>query len=246
MPKFKDMQTITLPGGGNFQFSAIRPDKLGASEYTLVTIVVDTTYSVQGFKNELLAAVKAIIRACQRHPRVDNLMVRLVLFNEKRHEVHGFVPLNQIDADSYKPFKCSGATALYDAVYDAIAATNQYAHTLFAQDFDVNAAVYIITDGEDNRSKTQPKDIASQVHSAARQEFLESLITVLIGINSGSANATAYLQLFKDEAKLSQYVDVADATPDNLAKLGTFVSHSISLQSQALGTGAAAAPSLTF
>lgn len=245
MPKFNDMQTIQVPGAGNFQFSAIRPEKLGATEYTLVTMVVDVTYSVSDFKDDLLEAVKAVVRACKQNPRVDNLMVRLLTFNDNRKEIHGFVPLNQIDPDSYKPFRCTGSTALYDAVYDAVAATNQYAKTLFAQDFDVNAAVYVITDGEDNRSTVTPKDIAAQVQSAAKQEFLESLITVLIGINTGSASASAYLQLFKDEAKLNQFVDVADASPDALAKLGAFVSRSISLQSQSLGQGNGA-PSLTF
>lgn len=245
MPKFNDMQTIKIPGAGNFQFSAIRPEKLGATEYTLVTIVVDTTYSVTDFKRELLDAVKAVIRACRQSPRVDNLMVRLLAFNEKTREIHGFVPLNQIDPDQYKPLRCSGATALYDAVYDAIAATNQYAGNLFAQDFDVNAAVYIITDGEDNRSRLRPAEIANQVRAAARQEFLESLISVLIGVNTGSASASAHLQLFKDEAELTQFVDVADADPDSLARLGSFVSRSISLQSQSLGSGTAA-QSLTF
>ncbi len=49
MPKFDNMQKLTVPGGGNFQFSAIRPDNLGAAEYTLVTIVVDITASVAEF-----------------------------------------------------------------------------------------------------------------------------------------------------------------------------------------------------
>lgn len=245
MPVFNNMQSIKLPGGGNFSFSAVRPDTLGATEYTLVTIVVDVTSSVADFSKELLDTVKSVINACQRNPRADNLMVRLLLFNDSRQEVHGFVPLSQIDANAYKPLKCYGATALYDAAYDAVAATNAYAKDLFAQDFDVNAAIYIITDGMDNCSGVSPAAVADQVRKAIKQEYLESLITVLVGVDTRDAGVAAHLQLFQNEAKLTQYVDVADAAPDNLAKLGNFVSKSISMQSQSLGTGSAS-QSLAF
>ncbi|EIJ43479.1 von Willebrand factor type A-like protein [Beggiatoa alba B18LD] len=239
MPKFNDMQTTTLAGGGNFQFSAIRPDKLGATEYTLVTIVVDISWSVDGFKKALLACIKSIIQGCQRSPRADNLMVRLLTFNDNRQEVHGFVPLNQIDPNSYPELQCSGSTALYDACYDAIGATNTYGKTLFDQDFGVNAAVYIITDGEDNRSTVTPKMIAKQVYDISKDEFLESMITVLVGVNTGNSTASGYLQIFQTEAGLNQFVEIDAATPDKLAKLAAFVDKSIRSQSQALGTGSA-------
>ncbi len=239
MPRFDNMQTVTLPGAGHFQFSAIRPDTLGASEYTLVTIVVDVTASVFEFRLALQDCVTSVIAACQKSPRIDNLMVRLLHFNGTRQEVHGFVPLNQIDVSAYKPLQCSGATALYDAVFDAVGATNAYAKTLFSQDFDVNAAVYIITDGMDNCSKVRPKAIAEQVRKAMKQEYLESLVTVLVGVDTHNASVSAHLQMFQSDAKLSQFVDVADADAEHLAKLGRFVSQSISLQSQALGTGVA-------
>lgn len=71
MPKLLNvntMQTVTL-GAGNFQFSGIRPENLGATEYTLVTIVVDTTSSAFDFKDDLLNAVKAAIATCRQTRR---------------------------------------------------------------------------------------------------------------------------------------------------------------------------------
>ncbi len=245
MPKLTDMQNLKIAGSGNFQFSAIRPDKLGATEYTLVTIVVDISWSVDNFKKDLLACIKAILSACKQSSRSNNLMVRLSLFNDHLLEVHGFLPLSQIDPDQYKDLTCSGSTALYDATYDAIGATNTYAKILFDQDFDVNAAVYIITDGEDNRSKITRSQIAKQVQDAARDEFLESLVSVLVGVNTANGTSAGYLQLFKDEAELNQFIDIAQASPDALAKLAAFVGKSISAQSQALGSGQASV-SLTF
>jgi uncharacterized protein YegL len=232
-----DMDVHNIPGPGTFQFSGIRPENLGATEYTLVTVVVDRTGSIQGFEGDLLKMVKNIVDACSKSPRADNLMLRLVTFNEDVTEEHGFKPLNTIQASDYKGFVPEGMTALYDATFSSIAATIQYAQTLVDQDFDVNGAVYIITDGMDNRSKTSPKMIAKEVSKVIKDETgIESLITVLIGVNAGDCKG--YLEHFKLEGGLTQFVDVGSATPQKLAKLAAFVSKSISSQSQALGTGA--------
>ena len=247
MPKLLNanaMQTVTLRAG-NFQFSGVRPENLGATEYTLVTIVVDTTSSVFDFKDDLLNAVKAAVAGCRKCARADNLLVRLMTFNTRRKEIHGFKPLSDIDPSAYKPFKPAGMTALFDAVYNAVTATTRYAKMLVEQDFDVNAAVYIVTDGWDNSSKLGPRHIAEEIRDARREEALESLVTVLIGVNTGESSVSQALQAFKDDAELSQYIDAGDATPQKLAKLAAFVSRSISSQSQALGAGGAA-PALTF
>jgi hypothetical protein len=45
------------------------------------------------------------------------------------------------------------------------------------------------------------------------------------------------LQLFKDEAKLTQFIDIANANATTLAKLAAFVDKSICVQSQTLGQG---------
>ena len=241
MPKLMNnnaMQTLKS-GAGNFKFSAIRPEHLGATEYTLVTIVVDVTSSVYSFKDDLLKAVKAAVAGCRQSPRADNLLVRLLTFNTSCKEIHGFKPLNDIDPSAYKPFSPSGMTALFDAVYDAVTATNRYAKLLIEQDFDVNAAIYVITDGWDNSSKLGPRHIAEEMRDIQRQENLESLIAVLIGVNTSETSVSQALKAFKDEAELSQYIDVGNATPQTLAGLAAFVSQSISAQSQVLGAGGA-------
>lgn len=247
MPKFiqATLSQTVQTAGGNFKFSAVRPEKLGASEYTLVTIVVDLSSSVGGFRDDLLAAVKTAVHGCRQSPRPDNLLVRLLTFNTQRKEIHGFKPLAEIDPDGYCPFAPSGATALFDAVYDAVLATTRYARLLVDQGFTVNAAIYIVTDGCDNASTVGPRHIAAEIDDARRQELLESLLTVLIGINAGDSDVQRALQEFKDQAELGQYIDAGSATPERLARLAAFVSRSIGAQSRVLGTGRTAAP-LTF
>ena len=116
---------------------------------------------------------------------------------------------------------------------------------LVDQDFEVNAAVYVITDGCDNHSQVGPRHIAEELRDSRQAEILDSLITVLIGVNTKDRTVKKMLADFKDEAELSQYVNVSDAKPSTLSKLAAFVSRSISLQSQSLGSGSAS-QSLTF
>jgi uncharacterized protein YegL len=247
MPKLMNSDTDTaLVPGTSMQFSFTRPNDLEATEYTLATIVVDVTGSVHGFSKELLEAVKSIVRACRKSPRADNLLIRLVTFSTKITEIHGFIPLSSVNEDDYEELTCDGLTALYDATYECIGATLVYAKTLVDMDFDVNGITFVITDGYDNASKqSSPNSVRTLVESARSKEDIESLITVLIGINSGDASYYAHLQNFKDEAQLNQFVDAGEATPGKLAKLAQFVSQSISSQSKALGTGGPSVP-LTF
>ena len=138
MPRMKNngksMKNISIPGPGTFSFSGIRPEKLGATEYTLVSIVVDETGSVMDFADDLLKTVKSIVKACARHPRADNLLIRLLSFNDQITEIHGFKPLTNINVNDYDPFDPAGMTALYDAAYSAVGATLTYAKMLTDQD----------------------------------------------------------------------------------------------------------------
>lgn len=90
-------------GGTGFGFSAKRIGDLGATEYTLVTVAADATGSVHGFQDKIENAIKAVVLACRKSPRADNLMLRLVTFNTSMgvHEVHGFKPLAECNTDAY-------------------------------------------------------------------------------------------------------------------------------------------------
>lgn len=237
-----DTESQTIVGPGTFQFSAARPEILGATEYTLVSLAVDISSSVFEFKTELEEMIRNVVEACSKTSRVDNLMLRLTTFNTQLDEIHGFVPLNKINAADYPSLSPRGMTALYDAAYEAVAATVQYATTLTDQDYDVNAIVFVITDGVDNSSTVSPTNVAEVVRKSKIVEALDSIQTVLVGVNDGYCRD--YLDEFKTRAEIDEYVSVGNATPEALAKLGRFISKSVSTTSQALGSGTSV--SLTF
>ncbi len=239
MPRLdKDMEQGTINGLAAFKFSGVRTDKLEATEYTLVAIAVDVSGSVIGFADNLRQALIAAVEACQKSPRSDNLLLRVLQFSTKVgiNELHGFKPLAEVNPQiDYPEFEPGGLTPLYDAVYSGIGAINAYAQKLAEDDFLANGIVFIITDGMDNYSTATPAMIKQEMEKARRSEDLESLISVLIGINA--QNCSWRLDEFKQEADLDQYIDVGAATAAQLAKLAAFISQSVSRQSQALGTG---------
>ncbi len=227
-------------GGSNYGFSARRIEDLGASEYTLGLIVVDVSGSVGPFRAQIEAALKEVVQSCRHSPRADNMMLRLVTFDDAVTEVHGYKPLTECDVDDYSGvIQIGGMTALYDATYNGMLSATQYGLALTKQDFDVNAAVFVITDGADNRSKMTRDAVAQAFRNGVTSEALESVTSVLIGVNTQNGGLGDYLKELKSEAGFSQYVSIGKATAKELAKLGGFVSRSISSQSQALGSGSA-------
>lgn len=239
MPRLDGLDVETHAMAGNFTFTGARIAGLGATEYTLVDIEVDMSGSVQPFIAELIAMIETSIDACKKSPRSDNLLIRVAGFSTRYakgiSEIHGFIPLKDIDPAAYHQLQPYGGTPLFDATFMGVGAEVAYAKALFDQDFTVNGISFIITDGDDNGSMATPAMIKAEVEKARVSEFLESHVSVLIGINT--AVCGAYLSSFQKDADLTQFVDAGDATKGKLAKLADFVSQSISSTSQALGTG---------
>lgn len=246
MPQLANMETHQI-GGSNFKFSGARIEDLGATEYTLGVVVVDVSGSVWEFRAEIEGALKEVVKACRRSPRADNMMLRVVFFDDEVMEFHGFKPLadcNEADYDNCLPD--GGMTALYDATYESVQSALQYGQQLVDNDFDANACVFVITDGDNNRGKSTRKMVKDSLADARRKEILESIMPVLIGVNTDATTGlNQYLEKFKDEAGFQQYVSIPEATEKELARLGGFISKSFSSQSQALGTGGPS-QSLTF
>ena len=251
------MQTGEVAGMQAFQFSGKRVEHLGATEYTLATIAVDLTGSVQNFCKALRTSLVTSVEACKKSPRANNLLLRVLFFNSSIgvQEYHGFKPLGEIDVNEYPdilgysdtapvrkaadgtvvaPIFVGSATNLNDATYSAVGATNAYAKVLMDQEFLANGIVIVITDGDDNVSSATLTMIKDEIDRGTKSESIESLISILVGINAGSCHS-----ILDAMAKTigMQYLNAGDATPGKLAKLASFVSQSISSQSQSLGTG---------
>lgn len=235
MPILTDENMEQLKTGSNYKFSAVKIDQLGATEYTLVTIAQDASGSVQPYAKEMEKCLKTILESCKKSPRAENLLLRLIKFNNRLDEVHGFKMLNTIDPKDYDNIlNPDGGTALFDAVQSSIEATNDYGAILTGQDFSVNAILFIISDGDDNESRATPTSVKKAIEKVVKDEKLEQITVVLVGVGD---NVAGYLQDFQTKANITQFINIGEANAGKLAKLANFVSRSISSTSKALANG---------
>ena len=241
MPTFTSSTNMEKVNVGSFGYSAVKIDDLLASEYTLVSIAVDLSSSVGGLERDIEACLKSIIQSCQKSPRANNLLVRVLTFGNDVQELHGWTLLSQINLGDYdNQLQAKGMTALVDAVINQEEGVGLYGQTLTENEFLANSVSFTITDGMENRSRFNVQKILSTRQDNKVGEKLESSLSILVGLSPG--NCSNYLKDFKDQAGFDQYVEVQDATPETLGKLANFASQSISSTSTALGTGQASQP----
>jgi uncharacterized protein YegL len=231
------LDQINLPNS-HYGYSATRLEELGATEYTIATIVADVSGSTSPFTFDMEAAITRIVQACKFSPRADNVLLRLVAFDDSLSELHGFKLLENCNlADYGGALRSGGSTALYDATENAAASTTNYAHKLASGDFSANAILFVITDGMDNASRISAARVKEAFKEAVTSEALESIVSILIGVGVTDPQVGNYLRRFQLDAGFTQYVEIDNADAKTLARLAEFVSQSISAQSQALGTG---------
>lgn len=231
-----DMEQFQVPN--SFAFSGQRIGTLGATEFTVAALSVDKSGSVSGFKQELEKCMGEVVKACRKSPRADNMMLRTTAFHTNLEELHGFKTLNNINPGDYdNSIQPGGATALHDGALEATQAMMTYAEAMVKQDFSVNGILIVLTDGDDNSSISPASSVRQALTNAVKDEKLESLVSILVGVNIQDAYMKKKLDAFHQEAGFTQFIALDDASEKTLARLAQFISKSISAQSQSLGTG---------
>lgn len=231
-----EVQSFLIPGG-NYGYTATKIENLTSFENTIAVGLLDESGSTTSFAKEMELCVKEIVKALRHSPRADNLIYRHCHFGTNFREHHGYLPLSQINENDYDGcYHPGGQTTLYDSCERTIVETVHYAEQQAAQKYLCNGIIYVITDGQDYGSTLSVKDVHKALAKAIACEGMESLITILIGVNP-EPSIQQSLQEFANKAGFTQYVAIDQANEKTLAKLGNFISQSISSQSQALGSG---------
>lgn len=228
---------------GGFHFSPVKMEKLKASAYTVGGIAQDWTGSVEPFADHLEQMLVKCHASCAKNPRKDNMLLRVTQFNSMLpgdiREVHGFDPVLSIDTTLYRQStKPDGWTPLFKAWLDAVRAIKQQGRILLDDGRNCNGILFGITDGENNwATEVTPEMVAEEIASIRQEEALESFVSILIGINVKKPSVKAALMDFQKRANITHYLPYDDVTENGLAKLGGWISQSISSSSQAVGTG---------
>jgi len=240
MPRYDQDNMEVFVAPGDFQFSGVTVDKLESSQYTLVTLCIDSTPSVSGFRDLIIKTIKNIINGCKLNKIVaDNLLVRVVYFNSRIgvEEFHGYKELSQIDVDNeYENITFSGMTNLYDAAYEILEVNDSYSENLRNGDYDNNSINFVLTDGDSNDDIKNAMDVKNKLDEVKRKEITKSILMLLIGLNTDD-RISVFLDNFKSIVEFDDYIDAKELTAEKSAKLSNFIVDQISSQSSSLGTG---------
>ena len=235
----EEMNFDTFQTQNQFQYSAVEMESLGASEYTIVNLLVDTTGSVFDFKDDLEAAIKKIISKLQKHAKSENLLFRVATFDSYSgiKEIHGFAPIGNIALDQYV-LNPNGGTPLYSATLDSVETTKEYADKLMESDTVdcLNTIFFVLTDGDENQSNDLKGDllkIKDAMNGIRRSKSLESTMSILIGVNAKECSGC--LDEFHRQASFNHYIKI-----DDLDRLVEFIECAVSSTSMVLGTGQSA------
>ena len=257
MPKLGNRSKMLQHNTGHFGFSAAQMDDLDSSRYTLVTIVVDRSGTTSDFERDMEQGLKEIIAACndEHNPNRFNLLIRVLKFDDRLEEVHGFELVSKIDPAQYDgSLQARGGTALYDATIDGVESITEFGKQLIDEDYTVNGLLVVMTDGLENSSTLavpgkgglpDPKNVKASFQQTVKKECLESFLSILVGVNVADPSCKAALEAYKDDAGFTQFECLENADKGSLMKLMDFISRSISSQSSHLGTGGPSKP-VTF
>lgn len=236
LSKSLNLQSFAVPGG-RYGYTAANVQTLTSFENTLAVGLYDESGSTSRFALPMEACAKAIVKSLRYSPRADNLIYRQCHFGTNFREHHGFTPLAQLNESNYDGcYQPGGTTHLYDSSDRVIAELIDYAKQQSLQRYTCNGIIYMITDGCDYGSSLTQVSVMNRLAEAIACEELESLVTILIGVND-DPTIQADLKKYKEKAGFTSYVELKNADEKTLANLANFISHSISSQSQQLGSG---------
>ncbi len=206
----------------NLDFGNFNPDEIETDETINAVFIVDTSYSVETYVQELNTAFNEFTEAMQKSHIAERLFVSLIEFNSKINITSGFQPITSIAPMDFSK-KIGGATALYDAVKLGIENAVSYRDNLENSGVECKTLIFVITDGEDNCSKNPArtvKKVLTKIKSDERSAF--SFTSILFGVGS-QAN-------FKKAQTLMGIEHLAEVgtTGDDMKKMIGFISQSIS------------------
>lgn len=244
-----NQQIVKIPNTTmQYSMTSLQDLAQNASDYTLGLIACDVSPSVEAFRAQIESALKTAVKGCTHSPRVNNMLLRVTTFSNRVKELHGWKLMPNIKPDDYTDaIKIGSSTVLYDAADEGLSVIGDTAAQMVKARFGVNGVFYIITDGEDVSSSKGVHHVRAAIQKIKQEENLESLVTILIGVIDDNpkdqyaqqrADAVRqYLANFQKEAGIDKFETIGNLTESNAAKLGGFISKSLSSTAMARGTG---------
>lgn len=166
----------------NLDFANFNPEEIEVDETINAVFVVDTSYSVSTYINELNAAFNDFTESMQKSHVADKLFVSIVEFDKKVRVSSGFRPVGAIPVMDFSK-NLGGWTSLYDATYTGLKNALDYRVNLENSGVETKTLLFVITDGEDNSSLNPPSKVKRVIADLKKQEQTAfSFTSILFGV----------------------------------------------------------------
>jgi hypothetical protein len=161
---------------------------------TNILIAFDASGSMALIKDKALSALNEFIQA----QRSLDACLSLYFFNNTIIPIYTMVPISQIEPITRTAYPCFGFTALYDTVGQIIVESD-----------NTRSILIIITDGEDNRSRSWTRESMNTLLNTKREEGWE-VVFMTIG-------STESQNLF--DTPVVEFNVHADSTPEAITAI---------------------------
>lgn len=205
----------------NLTFNNFDPNEIQVDETINAVFVIDVSPSINAYVQHLNHAFNDFVTTMQKSHVADKLLVSLIEFNEKVKIRNGFQPITQLNPIQFTP--SGGGTALYDATLKGLENAIQYRTNLEASGVLTKTLLFVITDGEDNSSKSLAKRVKAEMETViSKEQNAFSFVSILFGVG----NATSF-QKAQQEMGI-QYLAQVGTSGDEIKRMIGFISQSIS------------------
>lgn len=166
----------------NLDFANFNPEEIEVDETINAVFVVDTSYSVSTYINELNTAFNDFTESMQKSHVADKLFVSIVEFDKKVRVSSGFRPVGAIPVMDFSK-NLGGWTSLYDATYTGLKNALDYRENLENSGVETKTLLFVITDGEDNSSSNPPSKVKRIIEDLKKKEQTAfSFTSILFGV----------------------------------------------------------------
>ena len=219
-------QNLANLGSFGLVFDNFDPDKVQTEETINCVFVVDVSPSVRDYEDELNNGFNEFVQRMQKSHVADRLFVSTIEFNEKCKNKTGFQPIVNVPHTTFK--SCGMGTALYDATKEGLKNALDWRKSLEDSGISTKTLLFIITDGEDNSSRTAPSEVKNLIEDFLKNEKNAfSFQSILFGVNLSLKSS--FEQAQKDMG--IQNLAITGQSADEIRKMINIISSSISTTS---------------
>ena len=166
-----------LQNSFGLNFHNFDADNIQTDETINCVFVIDKSGSVTYYVQDMNNALNDFLHTMQASHVADKLLVSTIEFNGNVEVTNGFQPIANVKDYDVKP---NGLTALYDAVMAGLENACNYRKQLQDSGLTAKTLVFIITDGNDNASKTKASDIKAKLAQIYADEMNAFTFTVIM------------------------------------------------------------------